>query len=154
MKGYNRFGEEILTELNGKVDAFVASIGTAGCAMGVAEGLKAKNPQTKVFIVDPSESPVISKGTAGTHQIEGIGVGFIPPLLRREMYDDVVTVTEDDAKMMARRLALEEGIFAGTSTGANVVAAIDQAKKMDEGARIVTVAVDTGLKYLSTELYR
>jgi cysteine synthase A len=154
LKGYKRIGEEILTELNGKVDAFVASVGTAGCAMGVAEALKAKNPQTKVFIVEPSESPVISKGTAGTHHIEGIGVGFIPPLLRRELYDDVVTVSTDDAMQMARRLAKEEGIFSGTSTGANIFAAMEVGKKMGDGRRIVTVAVDTGLKYLSTELYR
>ncbi len=154
LMGYNRLGEEILTQLDGKVDAFVASVGTAGCAMGVAEVLKAKNSQTKVFIVEPAESPVISKGSAGTHHIEGMGIGFIPPLLRRELYDEVVTVTEQEAIEMARRLALEEGIFAGTSTGANVVAAVNVASNMDEGKHVVTVAVDTGLKYLSTELYR
>jgi len=154
LKGYRGLGEEIVSQLDGKVDAFVASVGTAGCAMGVAEALKAKNPQTKVFIVEPSESPVISKGTAGTHHIEGIGVGFTPPLLRRELYDGLVTVSTDDAMQMARRLANEEGIFSGTSTGANVFAAMEVGKKMGEGKRIVTVAVDTGLKYLSTELYR
>ncbi len=153
LKGYNRLGEEILSQLDGEVDAFVASVGTAGCAMGVAEVLKAKNPQTKVFIVEPSESPVISKGTAGTHHIEGIGVGFIPPLLRRELYDDVVTVSTDDAMQMARRLANEEGIFSGASTGANIFAAMEVEKKMGNDRRIVTVGVDTGLKYLSTELY-
>ena len=154
LKGYSKIGEEILTQLDGKVDAFVASVGTAGCAMGVAEVLKAKNPQTKVFVVEPAESPIISKGYAGTHHIEGTGIGFIPPLLRRELYDDVLTVREEDAKNMARSLALEEGIFAGTSTGANVVAAINVANMLGEGKNIVTVAVDTGLKYLSTELYR
>jgi len=154
LKGYNKLGEEILSQLDGKVDAFVASVGTAGCAMRVAEVLKANNPHTKVFIVEPSESPIISKGTAGTHHIEGIGVGFIPPLLRRELYDDVVTVSTDDAMQVARRLAKEEGIFSGTSTGANVFAAMEVGKKMGDGRRIVAVAVDTGLKYLSTELYR
>jgi len=154
LKGYNKIGEEILKQLDGKVDAFVASVGTAGCAMGVAEVLKARNPQTKVFVVEPAESPVISKGFAGTHHIEGIGIGFIPPLLRRELYDDVLSVREEDAKNMARRLALEEGIFAGTSTGANVVAALNVANMLGEDKNIVTVAVDTGLKYLSTELYR
>jgi len=154
LKGYNKIGEEILTQLDGKVDAFVASVGTAGCAMGVAEALKTKNPQTKVFVVEPAESPVISKGFAGTHHIEGIGIGFIPPLLRRELYDDVLSVREEDAKKMAKRLALEEGIFAGTSTGANVAAAVNIANMLDEEKNIVTVAVDTGLKYLSTELYR
>jgi len=154
LKGFNKMGEEILRQLDGKVDAFVASVGTAGCAMGVAEVLKARNPQTKVFVVEPAESPVISKGFAGTHHIEGIGIGFVPPLLRRELYDDVLSVREEDAKNMAKRLALEEGIFAGTSTGANVVAAINVANMLGEDKNIVTVAVDTGLKYLSTELYR
>ena len=154
LMGYSKLGEEILTQLDGKVDAFVASVGTAGCAMGVAEVLKAKNPRTKIFIVEPAESPVISKGSVGTHQMEGVGIGFIPPLLRRELYDEVVTVTEQEAIQMARRLTSEEGIFAGTSTGANVVAAMNVAKNMDEGKHVVTVAVDTGLKYLSTELYR
>jgi cysteine synthase A len=154
LKGYNKIGEEILRQLDGKVDAFVASVGTAGCAMGVAEVLKAKNTQTKVFVVEPAESPVISKGFAGTHHIEGIGIGFVPPLLRRELYDDVLSVREEDAKNMAKRLALEEGIFAGTSTGVNVVAAINVANMLGEDKNIVTVAVDTGLKYLSTELYR
>lgn len=136
------------------MDAFVASVGTAGCAMGVAEVLKAKNSRTKIFIVEPAESPVISKGSVGTHQMEGVGIGFIPPLLRRELYDEVVTVTEQEAIQMGRRLAFEEGIFAGTSTGANVVAALNVAKNIGEGKHVVTVAVDTGLKYLSTELYR
>lgn len=154
LKGYRRIGEEILRQLDGKVDAFVASVGTAGCAMGVAEVLKAENPQTKVFIVEPSESPFISKGIAGTHHIEGIGVGLMPPLLRRELYDDVILVPEKDAKNMARRLALEEGIFAGTSTGANVEAALKTVERLGVGKNIVTVAVDSGLKYLSTELYQ
>jgi len=154
LKGYNKIGEEILRQLDGKVDAFVASVGTAGCAMGVAEVLKARKPTTKVFVVEPAESPVISKGFAGTHHIEGIGIGFVPPLLRRELYDDVLSVREEDAKNMAKRLALEEGIFAGTSTGANVVAALNVANMLGEDKNIVTVAVDTGLKYLSTELYR
>ena len=154
LKGYRKIGQEILGQLDGKVDAFVASVGTAGCAMGVAEVLKTKNRRMKVFVVEPTESPVISKGIAGTHHIEGVGIGFIPPLLRRELYDDVLTVSEEDAKNMARRLALEEGILVGTSTGANVVAAINAANMLGKGKNIVTIAVDTGLKYLSTELYR
>ena len=154
LKGYNKIGEEILSQLDGKVDAFVAIVGSAGCAMGVAEVLKANNPQTKVYVVEPAESPIISKGYAGTHHIEGTGIGFIPPLLRRELYDDVLTVSEEDAKKMAKRLTLEEGIFAGTSTGANVAAAVNIANMLDEDKNIATVAVDTGLKYLSTDLYR
>ena len=154
LKGYNKMGEEIITQLDGKVDAFVASFGSAGCAMGVAQVLKRKNPKTKVFIVEPSESPLISKGRAGAHHIEGIGDGIVPPLLRRELYEDIIVVTEEDSKVMARRLAREEGIFAGTSTGANVQAALQVMTELGEGRNIVTIAVDSGLKYLSTELYR
>lgn len=154
LKGYNKIGEEILSQLDGKVDAFVAIVGTAGCTMGVAEVLKANNPQTKVYVVEPAESPIISKGYAGKHHIEGTGIGFIPPLLRRELYDDVLTVSEEDAKKMAKRLTLEEGIFAGTSTGANVAAAVEAANTLGDNKNIATVAVDTGLKYLSTDLYR
>jgi cysteine synthase A len=153
LKGHNKMGEEILAQTNGLVDAFVASVGTAGCAMGVAEVLKARNPNIRVAVVEPAESPVISRGLAGEHHIEGIGVGFIPPLLREELYDDVIVVKEEDAKQMARRLAREEGIFSGTSTGANVVASIELAKKSKKGIKIATVAVDTGLKYLLTEPY-
>lgn len=154
LRGYNRLAEEVLQQLDGRVDGFVASVGTAGCAMGVAEVLKARNPETKVFVAEPSESPIISKGRGGTHHVEGIGSGILPPLLRKELYDEVLTVREEEAKDMARRLSLEEGVFAGTSTGANVVAAIAAAKKLGKGKNVVTVAVDSGLKYLSTELYR
>lgn len=154
LRGYNKLAEEVLQQLDGRVDGFVASVGTAGCAMGVAEVLKARNPETKVFVAEPSESPVISKGRGGTHHIEGIGSGILPPLLRKELYDEVLTVREEEATAMARRLSLEEGVFAGTSTGANVVAAIAAAKRLGRGKNLVTVAVDSGLKYLSTELYR
>ncbi|MBI3115863.1 MAG: cysteine synthase family protein [Thaumarchaeota archaeon] len=154
LRGYNRLADEVLQQLDGRVDGFVASVGTAGCAMGVAEVLKARNPDTKVFVAEPSESPIISRGLGGTHHIEGIGSGILPPLLRKELYDEVLTVREEEAKDMARRLSLEEGVFAGTSTGANVVAAIAAAKRLDRGKNVVTVAVDSGLKYLSTELYR
>ncbi len=153
LKGHNKMGEEILTQTNGLVDTFVASVGSAGCAMGVAEVLKEKNSKIRVVVVEPAESPVISKGLAGDHHIEGISPGFVPPLLRKELYDEVTVVKEEDAKQMARRLAREEGIFSGTSTGANVAASIELAKKSKKGSKIVTVAVDSGLKYLSTEPY-
>lgn len=153
LKGHNKMGEEIWAQTGGRVDAFVASVGTAGCAMGVAEVLKAKNPNVRVVVVEPAESPMISKGVAGEHHIEGIGVGMMPPLLRKDLYDEVVAVKEKDAMEMARRLAREEGIFSGTSTGANVAASLGLAKKIKKGSRVVTVAVDTGLKYLGTEPY-
>ena len=153
LKGYNKMGEEILAQTNGQLDAFVASVGTAGCAMGVAEVLKAKNPNVKVVIVEPAESPIISKGIEGKHHIEGIGLGMIPPLLRKNLFDETVADKEKDAKQITRRLAREEGVFSGTSTGANVLASIEVAKKFEKESKIVTVAVDTGLKYLWTEPY-
>lgn len=153
LKGHNKMGEEIWSQTGGRVDAFVASVGTAGCAIGVAEVLKAKNPNVRVVVVEPAESPMISKGVAGEHHIEGIGVGMMPPLLRKDLYDEVVAVKEKDAMEMARRLAREEGVFSGTSTGANVAASLELAKKIKKGSRVVTVAVDTGLKYLGTEPY-
>ena len=153
LKGHNMMGEEILAQTAGQVDAFVASVGSAGCVMGVAEVLKAKIPNVKVVVVEPAESPAISKGVAGEHHIEGTGIGTIPPLLRKNLYDEVIAVKEEDAKQMARRLTLEEGVFSGTSTGANVVASIELAKRFKRESKIVTVAVDTGLKYLRTEPY-
>lgn len=153
LKGHNEMGEEILAQTNGQVDLFVASVGSAGCAMGVAEVLKAEIPDVKVVVVEPAESPAISKGVAGEHHIEGTGIGSIPPLLRKDLYDEVIAVKEEDAKQMARRLAAEEGIFSGTSTGANVVASMELAKRFKRKCKIVTVAVDTGLKYLRTEPY-
>jgi cysteine synthase len=152
--GYNGIGRELLSQLDGKVDAFVASFGTAGLVMGVAQVLKAKDRSIRVSIIEPSETPLISKGTTGTHHIEGIGVGFVPPLLKKELYDEVMTVSTEDAQQMARRLTREEGIFTGTSTGANVVGALRVAERMGERKNVTTVAVDTGLKYLSTEVYR
>jgi cysteine synthase len=154
IKGYNALGYEILNQLDGEVAAFVASFGTAGCAMGVSEVLKAKNKEVAIVLVEPAESPVVSKGFSGTHDIEGIGAGFVPPLLRRELYDEILTVSTDEANDMTRRLAREEGIFAGTSSGANVHAAIQVAEKLGAGKNVVTIAVDTGLKYLTTEVYR
>jgi cysteine synthase A len=154
LKGYNRLGEEILDQLDGNVDAFVASFGTGGCAMGVAEVLKAvQSRDIAVVLVEPSESPVVSKGLKGTHDIEGIGAGFVPPLLRRELYDEVLTVGTAEACEMAKRLAREEGVFSGPSTGANVIASLKVASRLGRGKTVVTVAVDSGLKYLSTDVY-
>jgi cysteine synthase A len=113
-----------------------------------------KSRKIGVFLVEPAESPVVSKGTKGTHDIEGIGAGFVPPLLRKDLYDEILTVSTEEANEMARRLAIEEGIFSGSSTGANVVASLRVAKKLGAGKNVVTVAVDSGLKYLSTDVYR
>jgi cysteine synthase A len=155
LSGYNVLGTEILNQLHGNVDAFVASFGTAGCSMGVAEVLKAvRSKEIRVFLVEPAESPVVSRGIKGTHDIEGIGAGFVPPLLRKDLYDEILTVSTEEANLMARRLAREEGIFSGSSTGANVTASLRVAQKLGAGKNIVTLAVDSGLKYLSTEVYR
>jgi cysteine synthase len=151
--GYNVLGTEILEQLDNNVDAFVMAFGSAGCAMGVAEILKRKSERVRVVLVEPEEAPLVSKGIKGTHHIEGIGVGFVPPLLTKELYDEIITVSTKDAQEMARRLAKEEGIFSGTSTGANITASLQLAKRLGSGKNIVTVAVDSGLKYLSTELY-
>ena len=154
LEGYKGMGNEILDQLDGNVDAFVASFGTAGCAMGVAQVLKSvRSKKIGVYLVEPKESPIVSKGIKGTHHIEGMGPGFVPPLLSKELYDEILTVSTEEAQEMARRLAREEGIFSGSSTGANVAASLLVARKLGRG-NIVTVAVDSGLKYLSTEVYR
>lgn len=144
--------EEIWEATEGNVDAFVAGVGTGGTITGVSEVLKARRAM-KTFAVEPEDSPVISGGKPGPHKIQGIGAGFIPDVLNRDIIDDVVTVSNDDAFAMARRLSVEEGIPAGISTGANVCAAIEVAKRPEmAGKRIVTVAPSPTERYLSTAL--
>ncbi len=151
--GQRTMGREILAQTGGRLDAFVASVGTAGCAMGVAHVLKEHDPAIHVALVEPATSAVVSGGDPGTHGIEGIALGFVPPLLKKELYDSVLVVDEEEARATARRLALEEGVFAGTSTGANVLAALDWAREHGGDPVVVVPAVDTGLKYISTDLY-
>lgn len=151
--GQRTMGREILAQTDGQVAAFVVSVGTAGCAMGVAHELKAYRRDIRVTLVEPSTSAVISGQPAGSHRVEGIALGFVPPLLVPDLYDDVIVVDEDEARDMARRLATDEGIFAGTSTGMNVVAALRVAAQLGPDAIVVTAAVDSGLKYVSTDLY-
>lgn len=151
--GQRTMGEEILRQTGADIDAFVASVGTAGCAMGVAYVLKKHRADVKVHVVEPSTSAVISGGEPGTHAIEGIALGFVPPLLDKDLYDEAFVVDEDEARATARRLATEEGIFAGTSTGANVLAALQVAREHGGDLTIVAPAVDSGLKYISTDLY-
>jgi cysteine synthase A len=151
--GYYALGEEIWNQTEGKIDAFVHCVGTAASSRGVATVLKRYRPDIKMIAVEPAESSVLSGGPGGPHKIEGVGIGYIPPLWDASVVDDILAVATDDAKNMARRLAREEGLFAGTSSGANVVAAIQVAERLGHGARVVTLMADSGLKYLSTDVY-
>jgi cysteine synthase A len=152
--GYYSLGEEIWSQTNGKIDAFVHCVGTAASSRGVATVLKRYKPSIKIVVVEPAESPVLLGGPAGPHKIEGVGIGYTPPLWEPALVDEIVPVKTADAKDMARRIAREEALFAGTSSGANVVAAIQVAERLGPDARVVTLMADSGLKYLSTDVYR
>ncbi len=146
--------EEIWTDTEGKVDIFVAGVGTGGTLTGVAEALKAKNPEVKAVAVEPEKSPVISGGKPGAHRIQGIGAGFIPGNLHTDLVDDIILIDGSAAGNMSRRLAKEEGILCGISSGGNVLAAIELAKRSENAGKvIVTVICDTGERYLSTWLF-
>jgi len=152
--GYYALGEEIWRQLNGEIDAFVHCVGTAASSRGVAAVLKRYKPSIKVVVVEPAESSVLLGGQAGPHKIEGIGIGYTPPLWDPTLVDDILPVKTEEAKDMARRIAREEGLFAGTSSGANVVAAIRIAERLGPRAKVVTLMADSGLKYLNTDVYR
>jgi len=152
--GYHALGDEIWEQTGGRIDAFVHAVSTAHSIHGVTHALWAHRRDVSIVAVEPQESAVLSGRPSGSHKIEGIGIGFIPPLWRREMVNEIETVPTEEAKAMARRLARDEGVFAGTSTGANVVAALRVAKRLGRDASVVTIAVDSGLRYLSTDVYR
>jgi cysteine synthase A len=152
--GYTELGEEIWSQTKGALDAFVHSVGTAACTRGVAAILKRHKPSARIVVVEPGESPVLSGGRAGPHKIEGVGIGYTPPLWDGSIVDEIVPVKTADAKAMARRLAKDEALFAGTSSGANVVAAISVAQRLGPGRTVVTLMADSGLKYLSTDVYK
>ncbi len=152
--GYYPLAEEIWSQTEGRLDAFIQSVGTAASLRGVASVLKQHNPKVKIIAVEPAESAVLTGGQPGPHKIEGVGIGYVPPLWDSSIVDEIVAVSTDDAKAMARRLAREEGLFGGTSSGANVVAAIRVAERLGPKARIATLMVDSGMKYLSTDVYR
>lgn len=147
-------GPEIYEDTDGKVDIFVAGVGTGGTVTGIGEYLKSKNPQVKVVAVEPATSAVLSTGIAGAHKIQGIGAGFVPEVLNTEIYDEVVTVTNENAFAMGRKIGSSEGILVGISSGAAVSVAVELAKrKENEGKMIVVLLPDNGDRYLSTPLF-
>jgi cysteine synthase len=152
--GYYPLGEEIWDQTNGQVDAFVHCVGTAASSRGVATILRRHKPETRIVVVEPAESSVLLGGQAGPHKIEGVGIGYTPPLWEQSLVDEIVPVATEEAKAMARRLSREEALFAGTSSGANVVAAIQVGRRLGPGAKVVTLMADSGLKYLSTNVFR
>lgn len=151
--GYGRMGREILYQCPDPIHAFVAAVGTAGMFMGVSNELKQANANTRLIALEPAESPVLTQGQKGSHGVDGVGVGFVPPILDREQCDEIRAIPEARARDMARLLAAREGIFAGTSTGLNVAAALDVAQALGRGHTVVTVACDSGLKYLTGGLF-
>jgi cysteine synthase len=153
LKGYERIGQELLEQVDGPIHAFCGAVGTAGMLMGVARALRGANNAMRIVALEPATSAFLSTGKAGTHHVEGIGIGFIPPLLDKAYYDEAKGIDEGEARQMARRLTREEGIFVGVSSGLNVTGALQVARELGPGHTVVTVAVDTGLKYLAGDLY-
>lgn len=154
LQGYLPLGEELWTQTGGRLDAFVHAVGTAHSIHGVTRALWGHDARIRIVAVEPAESAVLSGRPSGSHQIEGIGIGFVPPLWNAALVSEIEAVTTEEARAMARRLAREEGIFAGASSGANVVAALRVAARLGGGATVATIIVDSGVRYLSTGLFR
>ena len=153
LEGYAGIGRELFEQV-GCVDAFVGAVGSAGMLMGVARALKAAGCKTRIVALEPATSPLLTTGKGGPHRVEGTAAGFWPPHLKQGSYDEARAIDEDKGREISRRAAREEGIFAGTSTGVNLVAALDIARELGPGKVVATVAVDTGLKYLAGDLYK
>jgi cysteine synthase A len=153
LAAYHAMGEEIWEQSGGRIDAFVQGTGTAASIRGIAERLRDRKPDIHIVAVEPSESAVLSGGRSGVHRIEGVGAGFVVPLWHPAIADQIAAVSTEEAMAMARKLARSEALFAGTSTGANLVAAIEIGKRLGKTATVVTVMCDSGVKYLSTGLY-
>lgn len=152
LNGYRQIGVELLQQL-GSVDAFCGAVGTAGMLVGVSRALKDGGSRARIVALEPATSPMLTKGHGGPHRVEGTAPGFVPPHLGKDDYDEARAIDEEEGRDMTRRLAREEGVFAGTSTGVNVVAALQLARELGPGKRVATVAVDTGLKYLAGDLF-
>jgi len=149
MAAYHQMATEIWAQTDGRIDGFVQCVGTAASLGGIGEALRRRNERIRIVAVEPAESAVLSGGPTGAHKIDGIGAGYVVPLWRADVADEIEQVSTDEAAAMAMRLARDEGLFAGTSTGANVVAALRVAERLPPNATLVTVMCDTGLKYLS-----
>lgn len=154
IRGYMGIGSELAEQAGTELAAFCGGVGTAGMLMGVSRALKAAGCPARIVALEPASSPALTTGKGGAHRVEGIAAGFRPPHLKDGDFDEVRTVEEAEAREMARRLAKEEGIFAGTSSGLNVVAALKLAAELGAGKTVATVAVDSGFKYLAGDLYR
>jgi cysteine synthase A len=152
LNGYRDIGVELLAQL-GSVDVFCGAVGTAGMLVGVSRALKAGGCKARIVALEPTGSPALTAGHGGAHRVEGTAPGFVPPHLTPADYDEARAIDEEEARAMARRLAKEEGIFAGVSTGLNVLAALQLASELGPGQSVATVAVDTGLKYLAGDLF-
>jgi cysteine synthase A len=151
--GYANIGRELIAQA-GRVDAFTGAVGTAGMLVGVSRALKQAGAAARIVALEPSTSPFLTTGRGGAHRVEGTAAGFWPPHLVHGTFDEARAIDEEEGRAMARRAAKEEGIFAGTSTGINLVGALQLARELGPGKVVATVAVDTGLKYLAGDLYK
>lgn len=154
LDGYEQIATEIVEQFGGAPDAFCGAVGTGGMLMGVARGLRRARPDARIVALEPDTSPALTAGYGGKHRVEGIATGAVPPHYNPALVSEARAVSEEEARQLARRLAAQEGIFAGTSSALNVLGALQVAAMMKPGQRVVTVAVDTGLKYLAGDLYR
>lgn len=153
LDGYANIGHELVEQV-GHVDAYVGAVGSGGMLVGVSQALKARGSRARIIALEPSTSPFLTTGKGGPHRVEGTAAGFWPPHLTKDMYDEVRVIDENDGRAMAKRVAREEGVFAGTSSGVNIVAAINLARELGPGKVVATVACDTGLKYLAGDLFK
>jgi cysteine synthase A len=153
ISGYMGIGRELLEQTGGRIDVFCGAVGTGGMLRGVARALREGGSRARIVALEPASSPVLTAGHGGAHHVEGIGTGSIPPHMQDRPYDEARAVDEQDARAMARRLAREEGVFVGTSSGLNIAAALTLARELGAGSVVATVAVDSGLKYLAGDLF-
>ena len=153
IRGYGGIGRELLEQTGGRLDAFCGAVGTGGMLAGVARALREGGSRARIIALEPASSPALTEGRGGAHRVEGVGTGRVPPHMTDRPFDEARAIDEDDARAMARRLAREEGLLVGTSSGLNIAAAVRLARELGPGKVVATVAVDTGLKYLAGDLF-